>query len=152
MPIEQLKSLNQQLIQFYSSANLLHLYEQLKLTKNINQHSNTTMIFQRQTNDLIENYLSIKDRILQHIEILEKIQQQTNKYQTAKEKAENTIEKAKELVTLEENTILPLDDQQIETMLQKYKVKIILRNMRRGFTFGFISNDSSVRTLPFRDL
>ena len=57
------------------------------------------------------------------MELLEKIQQQTNKYQLAKQKAENSIEKAKELVTLEENTILPLDNQQIEIILQKYKVK-----------------------------
>jgi hypothetical protein len=81
------------------------------------------MIFQRQTDELIENYLLMKEKILQHIQILENIQQQTNKYQLAKQKAENSIEKAKELVTLEENTILPLDNQQIEIMLQKYKVK-----------------------------
>jgi hypothetical protein len=123
MPIEQFKLLNQQLIHFYSSANLMNLYEQLKLTKQINEHSNVTKIFQRQTDELIENYILMKERILQHIEILENIQQQTEKYQEAKEKAENSIEKAKELVTLEENTILPLDNQQIEIMLQKYKVK-----------------------------
>jgi len=128
MPIEQLKLLNQQLIQFYSSPNLFNLYEQLKLDKNLHKHSNTTMIFQRQTDELIENYLGIKDKILQHIEILENIQQQTQKYQLAKQKAENSIEKAKELVTLEENTILPLDNQQIEIMLQKYKVKINSRD------------------------
>jgi hypothetical protein len=123
MPIEQLKSFNQQLIQFYSSPNLFHLYEQLKLDKNIHKHSNTTMIFQRQTDELVENYHLIKEKILQHMEILDKIQQQTNKYQLAKEKAESVIDKAKELVTLEENTILPLDHQQIEIMIQKYKVK-----------------------------
>jgi len=125
MPIEQLKLLNQQLIHFYSSANLMNLYEQLKLTKQINEHSNVTKIFQRQTDELIENYILMKERILQHIEILEEIQQQTDKYQDAKQKAENAIEKAKELVTLEENTILPLDNQQIEIMLQKYKVKLL---------------------------
>ena len=123
LPVEQFKTLNEQLIRFYSSPNLQHLYEQLKLTKNINHNSNTTRIFQRQTDELVENYRGIKERILQHIEILEKIQQQTNKYQLAKQKAEHSMEKAKELVTLEENTILPLDNQQIELMLQKYKVK-----------------------------
>ncbi len=122
MPIEQLKTLNQQLIQFYSSPNLFNLYEQLKLEKNLKKHSNTTMIFQRQTDELIENYLGMKEKIIQHMEILAKIQQQTEKYQLAKQKAENSIEKAKELVILEENTILPLDNQQIEIMLQKYKV------------------------------
>jgi len=125
MPIEQFKSLNQQLIQFYSSPNLFHLYEQLKLDKNLHKHSNTTMIFQRQTDELIENYHLIKEKILQHMQILDKIQQQTTKYQLAKQKAEYSIDKAKELVTLEENTILPLDHQQIELMLQKYKVRFL---------------------------
>ncbi|CAF4660902.1 unnamed protein product, partial [Rotaria sp. Silwood2] len=78
-------------------------------------------IVQRQTDELIENYLLIKDKILQHINLLEKIQQQTHQYQLAKQIAENSIEKAKELVTLEENTILPLDNQQIEFLLKKYK-------------------------------
>jgi len=123
MPIEKFKLLNQQLIQFYSSPNLLNLYEQLKLDKNLNKHSNTTSIFQRQTDELIENYLLIKDKILQYIQILENIQQQTNKYQLSKQKAENTIDKAKQLVIFEENTILPLNNQQIEIMLQKYKRK-----------------------------
>jgi hypothetical protein len=125
IPIEQFKSLNQQLIQFYSSPNLFHLYEQLKLDKNLHKHSNTTMIFQRQTDELIENYHLIKEKILQHMQILDKIQQQTTKYQLAKQKAEYSIDKAKELVTLEENTILPLDHQQIELMLQKYKVRFL---------------------------
>ncbi|CAF1300148.1 unnamed protein product [Rotaria magnacalcarata] len=121
MPIEQMRVLNQQLIEFYSPSNLNHLYEQLKLDKNTQHNSNITTIVQRQTDDLIENYLSIKEKIFQHINLLEKIEQQTTKYQAAKEKAEISIEKAKELVTLEENTILPLDDQQIEIMLNKYK-------------------------------
>ena len=125
MPVEELKALNQQLIQFYSSANLVHLYEQLKLDQNMHRHSNTTMIFQRQTDDLIENYLSIKERIRQLMEILQRIEEQTTKYQFAKQRAQDIIEKAKELVTLEENTILPLDNQQIEIMLQKYKVIIL---------------------------
>jgi hypothetical protein len=83
------------------------------------------MIFQRQTDELIENYHLIKEKILQHMQILDKIQQQTTKYQLAKQKAEYSIDKAKELVTLEENTILPLDHQQIELMLQKYKVRFL---------------------------
>lgn len=122
MPVDELKSLNQQLIQFYSSPNLVHLYEQLKLDQKMHQHTNTTMIFQRQTEELMENYHSIKDRIRQLMEILQRIEQQTKKYQIAKENALNTLDKAKELVTLEENTILPLDNQQIEIMVQKYKV------------------------------
>ncbi|CAF3599478.1 unnamed protein product [Adineta steineri] len=121
MPIEEFKLLNQQLINFYSSPNLLNLYEQLKLTKHINKHSNITKNFQRQTDELIDNYNSIKDRILQHMNLLENIQQDTEKYQVAKQKAEDSIEKAKELVKLEENTILPLDHQQLDIMLQKYK-------------------------------
>ncbi|CAM4876988.1 unnamed protein product [Rotaria socialis] len=121
MPIEQMRVLNQQLIEFYSPSNLNHLYEQLKLDKNTEHNSNITEIVQRQTDELIENYLSIKEKIFQHMNLLEKIEQQTNKYQSAKEKAKLAIEKAKELVTLEENTILPLDDQQIELMLNKYK-------------------------------
>lgn len=123
MPIEELKGLNQQLIHFYSSNNLISLYEQLKLTKHMNKHSTITKIFQRQTEELLDSYVSMKERLLQHLEILHAIQQQTEKYQLAKQKADNTMEKAKELVTLEENTILPLDQQQIEEMLQKYKVR-----------------------------
>ncbi|CAF1104230.1 unnamed protein product [Adineta ricciae] len=121
MPVEQFKTLNQQLIQFYSSNNLVNLYEQLKLTKHPNEHSTITKGFQRQTDELIENYTTMKERILQHLEILEKIQKQTEKYQAAKQKAEDIIDKAKDLVTVEENTILPLDNQQIEILLQKYK-------------------------------
>ena len=128
MPVEELKSLNQQLIQFYSSPNLVHLYEQLKLDQKMHQHTNTTMIFQRQTEELMENYHSIKERIRQLMEILQRIEQQTKKYQQARERAQTTLEKAKELVTLEENTILPLDNEQIEIMLQKYKVNS--RNIR----------------------
>ncbi|CAF0847061.1 unnamed protein product [Rotaria sordida] len=121
MPIEQIKLLNQKLIEFYSSSNLKHLYEQLNLNKNKQHNTNIIKIVQRQTDELIENYLLIKEKILQHINLLEKIQQQTHQYQLAKQKAENSIEKAKELVTLEENTILPLDNQQIEIMLKRYK-------------------------------
>ncbi|CAF2993985.1 unnamed protein product [Rotaria sp. Silwood2] len=121
MPIEQIKLLHQQLIEFYSSSNLNNLYEQLKLDKNKQHNTNIIKIVQRQTDELIENYLLIKDKILQHINLLEKIQQQTHQYQLAKQIAENSIEKAKELVTLEENTILPLDNQQIEFLLKKYK-------------------------------
>lgn len=126
MPAEAIKSLSQQLIEFYSMKNLQNLYEQLKLAKNAQHNSNITKIIQRQTDELLENYVSMKEKIFQHMNLLEKIQQQTTKYQLAKEKAENTIEKAKEMVTLEENTILPLDHQQIEIMLNKYKVKILL--------------------------
>ncbi|CAF4101504.1 unnamed protein product, partial [Rotaria sordida] len=121
MPIEEIKLLNQKLIEFYSSSNLKHLYEQLNLNKNKQHNTNIIKIVQRQTDELIENYLLIKEKILQHINLLEKIQQQTHQYQLAKQKAENSIEKAKELVTLEENTILPLDNQQIEIMLKRYK-------------------------------
>lgn len=129
MPIEELKSLNEQLIQFYSSPNLMHLYEQLKLDQRLHPHTNTTMIFQRQTDELMENYHAIKDRIRQMMEILQRIEQHTKRYQLAKDQALNTMDKAKELVSLEENTILPLDKQQIELMLQKYKV-----NPRRSMT------------------
>lgn len=122
MPIDQIKLLNQKLIHFYSSGNLLHLYEQLKIDKSTHQNSNIKNIFQRQTDELVENYTSMKDKILQHMDLLDKIQQLTNKHRLAKQKAEHAIEKAKELVTLEENTILPLDNQQIEIMLKKYKV------------------------------
>jgi len=121
LPIEQLQTSNQQLIQFYSSINLLHLYEQLKLDVNSNKHSNTTMIFQKQTDDLVENHRLMKEKILQYMEILKQIQQKLSKYQLAKQTAEKSLEKAKELVTLEENTILPLDNQQIEVLLEKYK-------------------------------
>jgi len=132
LPIEQLKTLTEQLIQFYSSANLLNVYEQLKVSKPRND-SNVILIFQKQTDEVIENYLLIKQRILQYIELLESIQQQTNQYQLAKQIAENSIEKAKQLVTLDENTILPLDNQQIEIILQKYKVNLfILRIYRNG--------------------
>lgn len=122
MPIEEFQSLNEQLIQFYSSPNLVHLYEQLKLDQRLHPHANTTMIFQRQTDELMENYHAIKDRIRQMMEILQRIEQHKKKYQIAKDQALTTLDKAKELVSLEENTILPLDKQQIEIMLQKYKV------------------------------
>lgn len=122
MPIDALKSSNQQLIHFYSSNELSGLYKDLQLEANTSHHSNTTSIFQRQTDDLIENHRLMKERLIQHIAILEKIQLQRDRYQLAKEKALSSIELAKELVTLEENTILPLDNGQIEIMLQKYKV------------------------------
>ena len=125
MPIEKIKSLNQQLIDFYSSTNLFHLYQQLKLEKSVDQYSDVTMIFKRQIDELIENYVLIKEKIIQHMKVLEDIQQQINEYQLKKENVEYCLEKAKELVTLEENTILPLDNQQIEIILQKYKVKMI---------------------------
>ncbi|CAF5218291.1 unnamed protein product, partial [Rotaria magnacalcarata] len=120
LPVEQLKVLNEQLINFYSSANLLNLYEQLKLTKPID-HSNLTVTFQKQTDDLIENYVTIEQRILQYIELLENIRQKTDQYQLAKEHAENSIEQAKQLVQLNETIILPLDNEQIVVVLQKYK-------------------------------
>ncbi|CAF1012011.1 unnamed protein product [Rotaria sp. Silwood1] len=132
--IEQIKLLSQQLIEFYSSKNLNQLYEQLKLDQHKQHNTNITKIVQRQTDELIENYLLIKEKILQHINLLEKIQQQTNQYQLAKQKAENSMEKAKELVTLEENTILPLDNQQIEIMLKKYKVKFHFFNLKIKFS------------------
>ncbi|CAF5057180.1 unnamed protein product, partial [Rotaria sp. Silwood1] len=120
LPIEQLKILTEQLINFYSSTNLINLYEQLKLSKPIN-HSNLTLIYQKQTDDLIEYYLLIKQRLLEYLELLENIQQQTNQYQSTKQIAENSIEKAKQLITINETIILPLDNQQIIVMLQKYK-------------------------------
>lgn len=129
MPIESLQASNQQLIHFYSSSNLSKLYEQLDLPQTNRQHSNTTTIFQRQTDELIDNYHAMKERLHQHMEILRKIQQQTEQYELAKQKAEQTIEKAKELVTLEENTILPLDHAQVEVMLQKYKVRFPSRRV-----------------------
>ena len=127
MPIESLKSSNQKLIHFYSSSNLSKLYEQLDLPQTNRQHSNTTAIFQRQTDELIDTYHAMKERLLQHMEVLSKIQKQTEQYQLAKQKAEQMIEKAKELVTLEENTILPLDSGQVELMLQKYKVRAFVQ-------------------------
>ncbi|CAF4468439.1 unnamed protein product [Rotaria socialis] len=120
LPVEQLKVLNEQLINFYASPNLLNLYEQLKLSKPID-HSNLTVTFQKQTDDLIENYVSIEQRILQYIELLENIRQKTDQYQLAKEHAENSIEQAKQLVQLNETIILPLDNEQIIVVLQKYK-------------------------------
>ncbi|CAF1221360.1 unnamed protein product [Rotaria sordida] len=120
LPIEQLKIITEQLINFYSSPNLLNLYEQLKLSKPIN-HSNLTLIYQKQTDDLIEYYLAIKQQLLQYIELLENIQQKTNQYQLIKQIAENSIEKAKQLVTIDETILLPLDSEQIIIMLQKYK-------------------------------
>ncbi|CAF2636953.1 unnamed protein product [Rotaria sp. Silwood2] len=120
LPIEQLKILTEQLINFYSSPNLLNLYEQLKLSKPVN-HSNLTLIYQKQTDDLIEYYLLIKQRLLQYLELLENIQQQTNQYQLAKQIAESSIEKTKQLITIDETIILPLDSQQIIVMLKKYK-------------------------------
>ena len=124
LPIDPLQSLTAQLIQFYSSSNLLNLYEQLKLAKAVN-HSDVTRVFQQQTDELIESYLSMRQRLLQYLELLANIQQQTDKYQMDKQNAENVIEKAKDLVTLEENTILPLDNDRIEAILQKYKVNIV---------------------------
>ncbi|CAF1503793.1 unnamed protein product [Adineta steineri] len=120
LPIEQLKFINKQLVEFYSSANLLDIYEHLKLSKPRND-SNLSLIFEKQTNELIEYYLLIKQRILESIKILENIQHQTNNYQISKQIAENSIEKAKELIVLNENIILSLDDQKIENLLQKYK-------------------------------
>ncbi|CAF4403746.1 unnamed protein product, partial [Adineta steineri] len=76
---------------------------------------------EKQTNELIEYYLLIKQRILESMKTLENIQHQTNNYQISKQIAENSIEKAKELIVLNENIILSLDDQKIENLLQKYK-------------------------------
>ncbi|CAF2651984.1 unnamed protein product [Rotaria sp. Silwood2] len=56
--------LNQQLVGFYLSTNLFHLYEQLNLEKHIHRNLNIINIFQRQTIDLIENYLLNKEKIL----------------------------------------------------------------------------------------
>jgi hypothetical protein len=112
LPIEQLKIIIEQLIDFYSSTNVLNLCKS----------RNQTSIYQKQTDELIENYLLIKQRILQYIDLLENIEQITHKYQSTKSIAENSIEKAKELIKLDENIILPLDNQLIEIMLQKYKV------------------------------
>lgn len=114
LPIEQFKIISKQLINFYSSINLL----------NISKSSNQPLIYEKQTNELIENYLSIKQRIIQYLDLLENIQQLTNKYQISKQNAENSIEKAKELIQLDENIILPVDIQLIENILQKYKVNI----------------------------
>lgn len=124
LPVDQLISLNEQLINFYSSPSLINVYEQLKLSKPTT-HSNITAVFQKQTDDIIENYLAIKQRIIEYIQSLQNIQQQTDEYQQAKQKAEDSIEKAKELVKLDESVILPLDNQQIIILVQKYKVIII---------------------------
>jgi hypothetical protein len=117
LPIEQLKMITQQLIDFYSSINLL----------NLTKPKNQTLIYEKQTDELIENYLLIKHRILQYIDLLENIQQLTNKYQLAKQLAENSIEKAKKLIILDEHIMLPLDNQLIEIMLQKYKVNLFTK-------------------------
>ncbi|CAF4372466.1 unnamed protein product, partial [Adineta steineri] len=50
LPIEQLKFINKQLVEFYSSANLLDIYEHLKLSKPRND-SNLSLIFEKQTNE-----------------------------------------------------------------------------------------------------
>ena len=121
LPIEPFRSLSEQLIQFYSSPNLLKLYEQFKLAQTIN-HSRTTAIFQEQTDQIIEEYVEIKERILQLMRIFEQILQLEEQYQLEKQAAENAIERAKELVSLEENTILPLDSEQIGMLRQKYQV------------------------------
>jgi len=126
LPIEQLKIITEQLINFYSSINLL----------NFSKPKNSILIYQKQTDELMENYLLIKQRILQYRDLLENIQQQIKKYYLVKQIAENSIEKAKELITLNENIILPLDNQLIENMLQKYKVNLFEK--RR-----FLDSDSS---------
>lgn len=126
LPIEQLKALNEQIINFYSSPNLLNLYEKLKLSKPISD-SNFSIKFQQQTDELITKHLLIREQILQYIRLLENIQQQTDQYQLAKRNAENLIERAKQLVTLNESIILPLDSQQVEIILKKYKVSSIFQ-------------------------
>jgi hypothetical protein len=98
LPIEQLKILTKQLIDFDSSINLLNI-------------SKSTSIYQKQTDELIENYLQ---RIIQY--------KNTQQYQLAKQNAENSIAKVKKLFTLDENLILPLDNQLIEIMVEKYQV------------------------------
>jgi hypothetical protein len=121
LPIEQFRSLSEQLIQFYSSPNLLKLYEQFKLAQTIH-HSQTTAIFQEQTDQIIEDYVDIKERILQLIKSFEQILHLDEQYQLDKQAAENAIDTAKELASLEENTILPLNNQQIAILLQNYQV------------------------------
>ena len=134
LPVEQFKIITEQLIQFYSSPNLLNLYEQLKFSVPI-KHSNLTSIFQSQANELIENYLAMKEKILHYMALLENIKQPTTEYQSIKQLVKYSIEKAKELVTLEQNIILPFDNQQIEIMLEKYQVNIYLkRKQSRNFT------------------
>lgn len=121
LPIEQFRSLSEQLIQFYSSPNLLKLYEQFKLAQTIN-HSQTTAIFQEQTDQIIEEYVESKERILQLIRSFEQILHLDERYQLEKQAAEKAIEKAKELASLEENTILPLNNEQIAILLRNYQV------------------------------
>ena len=121
LPVEQFRSLSEQLIQFYSSPNLLKLYEQFKLAQTIN-HSQTTAIFQVQTDQIIEEYVEIKERILQLMKSFEQILYLEDRYQLEKQAAEKAIEKAKELASLEENTILPLNNEQIAILLRNYQV------------------------------
>lgn len=121
LPIDLLQSNNEKLIEFYGSNDFNQLYDLLNLPKN-HRHSNTTSIFQRQTDDLIENHRLIRERLLHQLEILGQIQEQTVVYENARQTAQETVEAAKDMVTFEENTILPLDNQQIELMLKKYKV------------------------------
>jgi hypothetical protein len=112
LSIEQLKIFTQQLIDFDSSINLLNI-------------SKSTSIYQKQTDDLIENYLLIQQRIIQ-----------LEEYQFAKHNAENSIEKAQALFTLDENIILPLDNQSIEILVQKYQVRHVHNQSQQEFALG----------------
>jgi hypothetical protein len=130
LPINGLTDANRKLIEFYTSDDLRQLYEQLHVPLTDHQHSNTTSIFKRQTDELVDNHRTIRERIVQHMNNVKQIQKQTEQYRSAKIKAEQTIDKAKELVTFDENTILPLDNDQIELLLQHYKVNRSLTYVR----------------------
>lgn len=126
LPIDLFRSLSNQLIGFYSSKNLIKLYERWRQGQT-HMSSETAKVFHEQTEEIVNAYEKIKERLIQLKKFFEEIQLRSEEYHNGKERAEETIEKAKKFVQTEEYQMLPLDRDEVRRIEEKFRVKSIER-------------------------
>lgn len=110
LPIDAFQSVAEQLIEFYSSPNLLNFYERLKFSRPSTFRSETARIYRDQTDEIVDAYRSMKTRLLQFLQL-----------ELERKAAQDAIEKAKILLRFDETPRLSLDLNEMKKIREDFQ-------------------------------
>jgi hypothetical protein len=116
LPFDRLQSLGKQLTQYYSSANLLDVYEQLKGTRVLQ-----TTTVDCQSSAIIDRCHRTNERVRQWLNIGVLLEQ----HETHRRTAQTLVEQIQQCVQLNENLLLPLNKNELDDIRQTYQVDLV---------------------------
>lgn len=139
IPIDQLETLSEQCVQFYSSSNLLELYRQLKLVESTDL-SQASVYFRDETKNIVEFHRNVGQRLRQLLE-----------YLTHRQQAHNSIETARKILKFDEQILLSNDLKRVDHLLDYYQVVSVFSSCEKTSNRFFLSFFfSTTRTSPIK--